>query len=116
MGRTTEMALGIFGGLFGFAGAMMALFIGIAEYVFMGSSQLITAGAGALVFSALAIIGAVMVETHAKLGGGLMLISGIAILFAINLFGVVPALLLMPAGLMGVMRRTKPGFPKNFAA
>ncbi|AQQ52206.1 hypothetical protein [Planococcus lenghuensis] len=116
MGRTTEMALGVFGGLFGFAGAMMALFIGMAEFVFTGSSQLIAAGANALVFSALAVIGAVMVEIHAKVGGGLMMVSGILILPVLDLFGVVPALLLVPAGVMGMVRKTKPELPKNLAA
>ncbi|WP_233269429.1 hypothetical protein [Alteribacillus sp. YIM 98480] len=42
-----------------------------------------------------------------KTGGWMMAISGIAILFSISLFGVVPALFLVPAGLMGILRKEK---------
>lgn len=114
MSRNTEMVLGIIGGLLGFGGAFFALFIGSLDEAFNGTSQLSGLGTSAFLFSALAIIAAIIVKFKARLGGWLMLISGIAILISISLFGVVPALFLIPAGLMGITR--KPKSQKNIAA
>jgi hypothetical protein len=50
------------------------------------------------------LIGAIVVKFKAKLGGWIMLISGVAILISISLFGVVPLLFLGIAGLMGILR------------
>ncbi|WP_280770321.1 hypothetical protein [Salipaludibacillus daqingensis] len=72
-----------------------------------GSNEISGLGASAFLFSALAVIGGIVVKFKAKLGGWLMLISGVAILISISLFGVVPALLLIPAGLMGIIRKAK---------
>ncbi|SDX88379.1 hypothetical protein [Salimicrobium album] len=107
MSRMTEMALGIIGGLIGFGGAFFALFIGSVDAAFNETSELGNLGASAFIFSSLAVVGAVVVKFKAVLGGWLMLISGIAILISISLFGVVPALFLVPAGLMGIFRKEK---------
>ncbi|MBU8906503.1 hypothetical protein [Desertibacillus haloalkaliphilus] len=107
MSRTTEVVLGIIGGLIGFGGAFLALFIGGIDEAVSGSSEISGLGASAFLFSALAIIGAIVVKFKAKAGGWLMVISGIAILISISLFGVVPALFLVAAGLMGIMRKPK---------
>ncbi|ARI75626.1 hypothetical protein [Halobacillus mangrovi] len=107
MSRTTEMVLGILGGLIGFGGAFFALFVGSLDEALNGSSELSGLGSSAFLFSATAIIGAIIVKFKAKLGGWIMLISGVAILVSISLFGVVPALLLIPAGLMGIIRKPK---------
>ncbi|MEW9500670.1 DUF4064 domain-containing protein [Jeotgalibacillus marinus] len=113
MSRTTEMILGILGGLIGFGGAFMALFMGAVDEAVSGSTELNGLGTSAFLFSALAIVGSIVVKFKAKLGGWLMLISGVAILISISLFGVVPALFLIPAGLMGVIRKPK---AQNIAA
>ncbi|MDX8361151.1 MULTISPECIES: hypothetical protein [Bacillaceae] len=107
MSRITEMILGIIGGLLGFGGAFIALFVGTVDEVVSGSSEISSLGASAFLFSALGIIGAIVVKFKAKLGGWLMLLSGVAILISISLFGVVPALFLIPAGLMGILRKSK---------
>ena len=107
MSRTTEMILGILGGLIGFAGAFFALFIGAIDEAVSGSQQLNGLGASAFLFSAVGIIGAILVKFKEKIGGWLMLISGIAILISISLFGVIPALFLIPAGLMGIIRKSQ---------
>ncbi|MFC3039490.1 DUF4064 domain-containing protein [Virgibacillus xinjiangensis] len=106
MNRTTELVLGIIGGLIGFGGAFLALFVGSVDEAINGTSELNGLGTSAFIFSALAIIGAILVKFKPKLGGWLMLISGIAILISISLFGVVPALFLIPAGLMGIIRKS----------
>lgn len=108
MSRTTEMALGIIGGLIGFLGAFLALFIGSLDEAFNGTSSLMGPGISAFVFSGFGIIGAIVVKFKSKLGGWIMLISGVAILISIGLFGVIPALFLIPAGLMGIIRKEKP--------
>jgi hypothetical protein len=102
-----EMVLGIIGGLIGFGGAFFALFVGSIDEALTGSREISGLGASAFLFSALAVIGAIVVKFKAKLGGWLMGISGIAILISISLFGVVPALFLIPAGLMGILRKEK---------
>ncbi|MFB4162265.1 DUF4064 domain-containing protein [Alteribacillus sp. JSM 102045] len=109
MSRVTEMVLGIIGGLIGFGGAFFALFMGSLDEAFNETASSLTGlGASAFLFSALAIAGAILVKFKPKLGGWLMAISGIAILISISLFGVVPALFLVPAGLMGILRKEKP--------
>jgi len=107
MSRTTEMILGILGALFGFGGAFFALFMGAVDEAVNGSQELSGLGSSAFLFSALALIGAIVVKFKAKLGGWIMLISGIAILVSISLFGVIPALFLISAGLMGIIRKNK---------
>lgn len=108
MTRTTEMILGIIGALIGFIGAFLALFMGsVDEAVNNGTSELSGLGTGAFLFSATGLIGAIVVKFKPKLGGWIMLISGIAILISISLFGIVPMLFLVIAGLMGVIRKNK---------
>ncbi|MDC3417511.1 DUF4064 domain-containing protein [Aquibacillus salsiterrae] len=101
MNRTTEFVLGLLGGIFGFGGSLFALFVGV------WSEEISTLGSVAFLFSILAIVGAIVVKFKAKLGGWLLLVSGIGILFSISLFGVLPSILLVPAGLMGIIRKPK---------
>lgn len=107
MSRTTEMVLGIIGSLLGFGGAFLALFIGSVDEAFNGTSGVSGLGTSAFLFSALAFIGSILVKFKAKLGGWLLLISGIAIIISISLFGIVPALFLIASGLMGILRKQK---------
>ncbi|KXG10682.1 hypothetical protein AT864_01273 [Anoxybacillus sp. P3H1B] len=107
MTRTMEMVLGIIGALIGFIGAFFALFIGSVDSAFNGSSELNGLGASAFLFSATGLIGAVVVKFKAKLGGWIMLISGVAILISISLFGIVPLLFFGISGLMGILRKDK---------
>lgn len=101
MNRTTEFVLGLLGSIFGFGGSFFVLFVGV------WSEEISKLGGMAVLFSILAIIGAIVVKFKAKLGGWLLLVSGIGILFSISLFGVLPAILLVPAGLMGIIRKPK---------
>jgi len=54
----------------------------------------------AFVFAAVSIVGAIVVKLKPNPGGWLLLISGVRILIFISLFGVLPALLLVRAGLI----------------
>jgi hypothetical protein len=107
MKRTTEFVLGLIGGIFGFGGAMFALFFGAVDEAVNGSSDVTGLGWGAILFSILAIVGAVVVKFKAKFGGALMLVSGIGGLICISLFYALPALLLVIGGLMGILRKDK---------
>ncbi len=112
MNRTTEMVLGIIGSLIGFGGAIFAMFFGVIDEAFMVSSEISIMGLGvsAFVFSAFAILGSILVKFKPRLGGGIMFISGLAILISISFCGIIPALFLIPAGLMGLVRKPTPNF------
>lgn len=108
MSRTTEFVLGLIGGIIGFGGAFFAIFFGaVDEAVSGGSSEVSGLGWAAFLFSILALIGAVVVKFKAKVGGTLMLVSAIGGLISISLFYALPALMLIMAGLMGVLRSDK---------
>lgn len=100
MKRTTEFVLGLIGGIIGFGAAFFALFFGaVDEAVSGGESEITGLGSMAFLFSILAIVGSVVVKFKAKVGGILMLVSGVGGLVSISLFYVLPALLLVIGGL-----------------
>lgn len=110
MKRTTEFVLGLLGGIFGFIGALFALFIGGVDAVLnsTGTSEVIGLGWAAVIFSILAIVGCVVVRSKAKLGGAFLLIAGIGGLISISFYYLLPAVLLIIAGLMGLIKKDKP--------
>lgn len=105
--RTTEFILGLLGGIFGFGGAVFALMFGAVDEAVSGNSEVSGLGWAAMLFSALAIIGAVMVRSKPKVGGALMLVSGIGGFISIFVFYTLSALLLVIAGLMGLFKKDK---------
>lgn len=107
MNRTAEFVLGLIGGIFGFGGAFFALFFGAVDQAVNGSSQVGSLGWSALLASIVGIIGSVIVRSKAKVGGAIMLISAIWGIISISLFYVLPGLLLLIAGLMGLFRKNK---------
>lgn len=80
MSRATEMILGILGGIFGFGGALFAILFGAVDAEVTGDEGILNSGSAAFWFSALAIVGAIVVKFKDKIGGFLMVISGIALL------------------------------------
>lgn len=108
MKRTVEFILGLLGGIFGFGAALFAIFFGAVDEALSGTSSEVTVlGWSALLFSALAIVGSVVVRFKAKMGGILMLVSAIGGVISVSLFYGLPGLLLLIAGLMGVFRKGK---------
>ncbi|API91705.1 hypothetical protein J32TS6_40730 [Virgibacillus pantothenticus] len=107
--RTTEFVLGLIGGIFGFIGAILALFIGGVDAALneTGSSDVTGLGWAAFLFSALAIVGSVVVKSKAKVGGVLLLISAIGGLISISLFYAISAVLIGIAGLMALIKKDK---------
>jgi len=98
--------LGLIGGIFGFLGAMFAIFVGIAGEAFgsANASQFYALGSSAMVFSTLGIAGACL--SGRKIGGWLMIISAIMVLISISLFGVLPFVLLLIGGIV-TLRETR---------
>ena len=107
MKRTTEFILGLLGGIFGVIGAILALFIGGVDAAFNGKSDIIGLGWGAVLLSALGIVGSVVVRSKAKLGGIFMLVAAIGGTICISAFYILPGILLLNGGLMGVFRKEK---------
>lgn len=105
--RTAEFVLGLIGGIFGFIGAVMALFIGGVDAALSesGTSDVIGLGWAAFVFAALAIIGSVVVRSKPKAGGIFLVVSAVGGLISISLFYLIPAILIGIAGLMGLFKR-----------
>ena len=108
--RTTEFVLGLLGGIFGFIGSFIALAVGGIGGAFGASGASTISGLGwlALLFSILAIVGSVVVKHRPKLGGTFMLIAGIGGLISISMFFILPFVLLLIAGLMGLIRKDRP--------
>ncbi|QHS24165.1 DUF4064 domain-containing protein [Virgibacillus sp. MSP4-1] len=108
MNRTVEFVLGLIGGIFGFFGAIIALFIGgVDAAVSDGSSEITGLGWAAFLFSALAIVGSVVVRSKAKAGGILLIVSAIGGLISISAFYLISAVLIGIAGLMGIFKKDK---------
>ncbi|WP_117170090.1 DUF4064 domain-containing protein [Paraliobacillus sediminis] len=109
MSRTTEFVLGLIGGILGFFGAIIALFVGGLDAAFneTGSSSITGLGWSAFLFSALAIVGSVVVKSKAKLGGILLLVSAVGGLISISFFYLISAVLIGIAGIMGLVRKDK---------
>jgi hypothetical protein len=108
MKRVAEMVLGLIGSLFAFGSSFFALLFGAVDEAVKGSaSEISTQGGTSFVFSAIALIASILVNWMPKFMGILMIISGVVILVATGLFGVVPAILLVIGGLMGIFRKKK---------
>ena len=109
MSRTTEFVLGLLGGIFGIFAAGIALFVGGLDSVLneTGESAIINLGWFAVLFSILAIIGSVVVKSKPKLGGSFMLIAAIGGFICTSAFYILPGILLLIAGLMGLLKKNK---------
>lgn len=85
----------------------MAIFIGGVEEAFgaEGSGGVTAAGWIAVILSVLGIIGSVLVRNRAKLGGIFMLIAVVGGFIATFVFYLLPGILLLVAGLMGIFKK-----------
>ncbi|MDP4155296.1 MAG: DUF4064 domain-containing protein [Bacillota bacterium] len=107
MKRTTEFVLGLIGGIFGIFGGFIGMFVGGVDAAVNGHSDIIGLGVGAIVLSILGIIGSVVVKFKPKLGGAFMAIAAIGGTICISMFYILPGVLLIIAGLMGLFRKNK---------
>lgn len=108
MSRTTELVFGLIGGIIGFGSGFFALFFGVVdEAVSGGDSEITGLAIAALLFSILGIIGSVVVKFKARIGGWVMIVSGIGGIISISLFYVLPGVLLLIGGGLGAFRKDK---------
>ncbi|PEM15194.1 hypothetical protein CN616_22810 [Bacillus toyonensis] len=109
MKRTAEFVLGLIGGIFGIICAFVALLIGGMGAAFEadGANTIIGLGWGAVGLSILGIVGSVMVRSKAKAGGIMMTIAAIGGFICISLIYLLPGVLLLIGGLMGIFRKDK---------
>lgn len=109
MKRTAEFVLGLIGGIFGIICAFVALLIGGMGAAFEadGANTVIGLGWGAVALSILGIVGSVMVRSKAKVGGIMMTVAAIGGFICISLIYLLPGVLLLIGGLMGIFRKDK---------
>ncbi|PEU20324.1 MULTISPECIES: DUF4064 domain-containing protein [unclassified Bacillus (in: firmicutes)] len=111
MKRTTEFVLGLIGGIFGILCAFMVLFFGGLGSAFEaeGANEMIGLGWGAVGLSILGIVGSVVVKGKgkAKAGGIMMTVAAIGGTICISMFYILPCVLLLIGGLMGIFRKDK---------
>ncbi|EEM56591.1 MULTISPECIES: DUF4064 domain-containing protein [Bacillus cereus group] len=109
MKRTAEFVLGLIGGIFGIICAFIALLIGGmgAAFEAEGATTIIGLGWGAVGLSILGIVGSVMVRSKAKAGGIMMTVAAIGGFICISIFFLLPGVLLLIGGLMGIFRKVK---------
>ncbi|KZX15543.1 DUF4064 domain-containing protein [Methanobrevibacter filiformis] len=97
--RTAELVLGILGGVFGLIGGVFALFFSAFE------SSIGVLGLSAILASIVGIIGTVYIKNNPKLGSIIVVISSFWLLISISLFGVLGFILLLIAGILGLIRK-----------
>ncbi|EEK52352.1 DUF4064 domain-containing protein [Bacillus cereus ATCC 10876] len=109
MKRTAEFVLGLIGGIFGIICAFIALLIGGMGAAFEadGANTVIGLGWGAVALSILGIVGSVMVRSKAKVGGIMMTVAAIGGFICISIIYLLPGVLLLIGGLMGIFRKDK---------
>ncbi|MCT4583988.1 MAG: hypothetical protein N4A54_03600 [Peptostreptococcaceae bacterium] len=106
--RTTEKVLGILGGVFGMLGGLFAIFVGSFGEAFNGDSGgLGSLGISAFIFSTLGIIAACLVSSKTKFAGWALVISAIGIVISISMFGVIPGILFLIAGILTLTKKDK---------
>ncbi|WP_420973904.1 DUF4064 domain-containing protein [Bacillus thuringiensis] len=109
MKRTAEFVLGLIGGIFGIICAFVALLIGGMGAAFEAdrANTVIGLGWGAVALSILGIVGSVMVRSKAKVGGIMMTVAAIGGFICISIIYLLPGVLLLIDGLMGIFRKDK---------
>lgn len=107
MNRKTSFYLGIIGGSLGFIYISYALFSGISDEATFGEPFATGMAMVAMSFSTIAIVAAVLAKQKPKLGGWIMIISGIAIPVFIGSFGLIPFLFISIGGLIAVLNKNE---------
>ncbi|UOR13807.1 DUF4064 domain-containing protein [Halobacillus amylolyticus] len=109
MKRNGEFIVGLLGGIIGLFSTFFALFIGAVDAAINEAGTSVISGLGwaAFLFSTLAIVGSALVKSKTKAGTIMMIVAALGGLVSIALFYVIPAILLLTAGIMGLVRKDK---------
>ncbi len=107
--RTVEFVLGLIGGIFGIISGIGAIGIGGLGSAFgvNGSNAVGGLGIAAIILSILGIVGSVIVRTKGKLGGIFMTVAAIGGFICISYFYILPGILLIIPGLMGLIKKSQ---------
>lgn len=105
--RTTELILGILGAVFGLIGAVAGMMIGSLGSAFNadGADEIIGLSLGAFLFSILGLIFSILIRKNHKIFGALTVLSGIALLICISLFGSIGAIFFAISGILGIAKK-----------
>lgn len=105
--------MGLIGGILGIVAGFMGLFVGSVATALEVDGGGIVSGASwiAILLSILGIIGAGLVRGKTKLASIFMLIAAVGGFFCIGLFYILPGVLLLIAGIMGLARKGDPTTP-----
>lgn len=100
-----EMVLGVIGGVFGLLGAILAIVVGGIGAAFGMGSEILYLGFGAIMFSIIGIVGAVLDNKgHAA---ALMLIAGIGGFIMVSAAYIIGGPLLIIGGILAFRKRKK---------
>lgn len=111
LNRTAELVLGLIGAIIGVLAGLFVVFVGGVATVLNVAEGSIVSGVAwlSVLFSVVGIVSAVMVKSKTKLAGVLMLIAAIGGFLCLGLFYVLPGVLLLIAGIMGLARKGNSG-------
>lgn len=100
-----ETILGITGGIFGIIGSIFAIIVGGIGAAFGVGLGVVYLGFGAIVFSIIGIVGAVL--DNKKIAAGLMLIAGVGGVIMVSVGYIIAAPLLIIAAILAFRKRKK---------
>lgn len=105
--RTAEMILGILGGVIGLGAGLFAIGVqNVATETGVADDNLVgTLGVAAIIISILGIVAAVSVTRKPIVWGWVLIACAVGVVIAVSLFGVIPGILMLIAGLMAVIRK-----------
>lgn len=99
--RTAELVLGIIGGVFGLIGATTALVLGEGFNV----DSAISGRIFSTLFSIIAIIAVVFISKNPKIVSIVLILSALVVFITTGLSGFVGAILILIAGILGIVRK-----------
>jgi hypothetical protein len=107
MSRTVEMVLGMIGGILGICAALFGVLVGGVATAMEVESGALVSGASwlAMLFSILGIVGAAMVKSKTRMASIFMIVAAVVGFLCISFFYLLPTILLLIAGIMGLVRK-----------
>ncbi|MGB8955489.1 MAG: DUF4064 domain-containing protein [Tumebacillaceae bacterium] len=111
MNRTAELVLGLIGAIIGVLAGLFVVFVGgVASAMNVAEGSIVSGVAWfSVLFSAVGLVGSVMVKNRTTLASVLMLIAAIGGFICLGLFYVLPGALLLVASIMGLARKGNSG-------
>lgn len=97
--------LGVIGGILGIAAAFFAFFVSAISTAFdvSGAETLLMLSVSAFLFSITGIVGSVVKNN--RMGGGLMVFSGILVLISVSFFGLPTFIFFLIGGIIKLLNR-----------